>query len=112
MALLSKNEILAVDDRQVVSVQVPEWGGEVGVRTLMGSERAVYEDIIMRQDHGGKLNEAVALFACDENGKPIFTAADVEALGKKNSVALLRVFRKGVEINRLEPKAMEEAKGN
>ena len=41
--LLSKDQILSADDIQSQRVPVPEWGGEVMVRGLTGSQRDQWE---------------------------------------------------------------------
>ena len=39
MALLSRDDILNADDLTIETVAVPEWGGEVNVKTLTGAEK-------------------------------------------------------------------------
>ena len=46
--LLSRDDILAVDDRVTEVVPVPEWGGAVTVRALSGNQRDKYQNDMLR----------------------------------------------------------------
>lgn len=99
MALLSRDAILAADDREYEVVPCPEWGGEVRLRSLTGAERDAYEQsLVQTRGKSREMNlrnaraKLVALCAVDENGKRLFTDADVNALGKKNAKPLDRLF--------------------
>lgn len=106
MALLSKEAILAADDRQVRDVPVPEWGGEVRMRGMTGRERDAYEASIIDQ-RGGERKvilanaraKLVAKCAIDEAGALMFTPDDVRALGGKSAVALERLFDAARELS-------------
>ena len=43
MNILSKDAILAADDLPRETVHVPEWGGDVYVRTMSGTDRDAFE---------------------------------------------------------------------
>jgi hypothetical protein len=43
MALLSRDDILNADDLTIETIAVPEWGGEVNVKTLTGAEKDKWE---------------------------------------------------------------------
>jgi len=99
MALLSRDAILAADDREYEVVPCPEWGGEVRLRSLTGAERDAYEQsLVQTRGKSREMNlrnaraKLVALCAVDESGKRLFTDADVNALGKKNAKPLDRLF--------------------
>ena len=99
MALLSRDAILAADDREYEVVPCPEWGGEVRLRSLTGAERDAYEQsLVQTRGKSREMNlrnaraKLVALCAVDENGNRLFTDADVNALGKKNAKPLDRLF--------------------
>ncbi len=100
-ALLTREDILAVEDRPTRDVPVPEWGGVVRVRGLSGKERDEYEVALsgLRPDgRPGRPNLAnvrarlLALTIVDAEGHPCFSLDDIEALGAKSAVALERVF--------------------
>lgn len=99
MPLLTRENILAADDLGRELVNVPEWGGDVYVRGLTGKERDQFEASMI--DQRGKSQtvnlqniraKLAGLSICDENGKRIFTDADLAALAGKSALALNRVF--------------------
>ena len=99
MANLTREQILAAPDIHRETVPVPEWGGEIYVRGLSGTERDKFEaSIITIRGTSQDVNMAnvraklAAMAICDEFGKRLFTDADVKALGEKSASALQRVF--------------------
>ena len=106
MALLTRDDIANVDDRQYDEVEVPEWGGSVRVRGMSGTERDAYEASILEQrGNDRKVNLANAraklVVRClvDEAGQLLFNADDVRLLGRKSAKALERVFDKARELS-------------
>lgn len=106
MTLLSKDAILGADDRQYETVAVPEWGGEVRLRSLSGSERDEYENSLVHQVGNKQVTNArnaraklVALCAVDAAGVPLFEPRDVIKLGSKSSAALQRLFDAACRMN-------------
>ena len=99
MALLSRDAILAADDREYEVVPCPEWGGEVRLRSLTGAERDAYEQsLVQTRGKSREMNlrnaraKLVALCAVDESGNRLFSDQDVAALGRKNAKPLDRLF--------------------
>lgn len=116
MALLSREDIIAVEDRTTETVKVPEWGGEVLVRSLSGRERDEFESSTVRT-RGGKREEnydnfrarLVSLCLVDEDGRRLFTSkSDIILLGNKSVAALQRVFNKAQELNGMSDEDVEE----
>jgi len=99
--VLNRDDILQADDVQIESVPVPEWGGDVYVKGMTGSERDRFETSIIMVD--GKSNQKLNLAdmraklcketLCDVDGKKLFTQADVKELSNKSAAALQRVFK-------------------
>ena len=59
-ALLTKEQMLAADDIKSERVEVPEWGGDVMVRGLTGTQRDAWEasmSVRRRQDDGPRYAE-------------------------------------------------------
>lgn len=115
MALLSKGQILAASDLKTEDVSVPEWGGDVRLRTLTGAERDAFEaSTIEMRGKRQTMNlrnlraRLVALCAVHENGARIFTDADIAALGGKSSLCLDRLFEKCQEMNGLSDDDVEK----
>ena len=99
MALLTKQEILNIQDIEIEQVDVIEWGGHVFVKGMSGLERDTFEaSIVQQRGKDAKVNmvniraKLAAQTICDEEGVRIFTEKDVHALGKKSANALQRVF--------------------
>ena len=101
--MLDRNSILQMDDLPKEQLSVPEWGGDVWVRTLTGTERDSFEQSKVQKKNKPNLNNVRARFAvltiCDEKGERLFTDNDAEALGKKSAAALDRVFEVAQRLN-------------
>jgi hypothetical protein len=113
MSFLTREAILSVADLTTETLVVPEWGGAVRIRTMTGTERDQFEADILRsegdQDHRIRNLRArlCALTLCDETGAPLFTLADLEALGGKSASALNRVFEVASRLNALSDQDVE-----
>ncbi len=112
---LTRETILKVMDLQTETVEVPEWGGTVHVRTLTGTERDTFETSLFegqgtdqRQRLANLRAGLVALCVVDEDGNRIFSDGDAEALGFKSAAALDRVFAVAQRLNGLGPAGVEE----
>ena len=99
MKVLSRGDILKVDDIQIELVEVPEWDGSVYVKGMTGAERDDFEtSIIQQRGKNHRVNmtniraKLVSKTTCDEKGAALFTGTDIKALGKKSALALQRVF--------------------
>jgi hypothetical protein len=97
--LLTRAQILAVEDLGSQVVPVPEWGGSVLVRGLTGRERDLFEASIVRMRGGGvsaSLENVrarlVSMTVIDEDGCRLFDDRDVRALGEKSGAVLDRLF--------------------
>jgi hypothetical protein len=49
MAILTRDAILAAEDREYTTVDVPEWGGSVRLRSITVRERDRYEASLLEQ---------------------------------------------------------------
>ena len=110
--ILTLESILAADDAKVQTVNVPEWGGDVCVRVMSGTDRDRFESSIMV---AGKVStdqfraKLVAATVCDEEGKLLCSdQLHVEQLGRKSSVALSRVFDAAQKLNGLTKDDVDE----
>ena len=97
---LSKEDILKAEDLGTEEVDVPEWGGSVLVRGMTGRERDAFEVSLMQTRPDGKRvmdprnvrAKVVARCVVDDDGKLLFSDADVAALGDKSGAAVDRVY--------------------
>ena len=117
MALLTKDQILAVNDRRFEVVPVPEWGGDVRVGTMTALQRDRYYVAIQRYREADGESESPSAFlvaACvvDDAGASLFGPDEVPALAAKSSVALDRVMKAASKLNALGASALEAEKGN
>lgn len=116
---LSRDDILSADDLKREVVKVKEWGGEITVRTMTGSERSAFEEKVastngLDQQINMKnfLEKLVVSTAADDEGNLLFTDADVDALSKKSASAILRVARVAQRINGLTAGDVEDLTKN
>jgi hypothetical protein len=117
MAFLNKEQIKAADDRETRVVEVPEWNGEVLVKTLSGRERNKFQGSTVKMNKSGQPEtnwenmtaRFVSLVMVDENGNRLFgSEADVIALGEKSAAALERVYDAAWELNGMGEQQVED----
>lgn len=107
--LLTRDQILATDDLKREEVRVPEWGGSVYVRVLTGTEREQFESGAEGARGANHFRaQLVALATCDESGRSLFTAEDVEQLASKSAPALIRVFDVAVRLSKVSATDLDE----
>ena len=117
---LSKDQILSANDLPTRTVPVPQWGGDVILKTLNGSEREELERLINEfkskgKIPGGKAVRAVAaaMSCVDENtGVRLFTNAEIPSLAKKSGAALDLLLDEILDLNGMTPEAAKELEGN
>lgn len=109
---LTKDSILAVTDRKIVEVQVPEWGGSVFVRSMSGAERDAFEFDQLANPKIHIRSRLVAFTACDETGQLLFTLQDMEQIGKKSCKPLDRLFEEAVRLNKISKEDIEDLKND
>ncbi len=115
--MLTADGILKSDDLgELVKVDVPEWGGHVFVKIMSGIERDRWEIAatnLMKAPSNANIRAGLcAVTICDEKGERLFHDTDVDALGKKSSLALDRVFGVSRKINRLTDEELDELEKN
>ena len=113
--MLSKEDILKADDLKREIINVPEWGGEVQIRTMTGEERDSFDSEMIRDEKKTFKNiraKFLALIICDDNGKRVFSDEDISALGKKSAAALDRIFSAGQKLNKLTNEDIEDLAKN
>jgi hypothetical protein len=99
MAILSKEQILAAQDLETETVDVPQWGGSVLVRSMTARERGqLMANIVDQQGGARKVKYAelqvrtCAASIVDAQGARMFDEADIAKLSRKSSGALQLVF--------------------
>lgn len=113
--ILTREQILGARDLKAEQVSVPEWGGDIIVRTMTAAERDRFED------HCGKLQGKtcegimallVALTVVDGEGNTLFTESDISSLGGKSAAAVSRVFDVARRLNKLSNQDVEDLAKN
>jgi hypothetical protein len=116
---LSRDDILKAEDRRTEEVQVPEWGGTVLVQGMSGQQRDEFEASMLVRRGGQMVTDVanvrakiVAWCVVDDDGQRLFTASDVDALGRKSAAALNRVHDVATRLSGLRDEDVEELTGN
>lgn len=116
MAILGREAINATSDLVSEDVPVEEWGGDVRLLTLTGSQRDEWEagSVDFRGNGDPKPNlvnmRARLLVFCivDENLKRVYSDFEVAELGSKSAAVISRLFTKAQEMNGLSDNDVKE----
>lgn len=118
MGMLTRDAILkaGLPRKQIA---VPEWNGDVFIRTLSGKERVeMLSKYDTEENTTDKKTQEKALYTtfwlvskclCDENGKELFTADDVAGL---DGAPVQKIFSECLTYSGLSKKAQENAEKN
>ena len=121
MALLTREQIDQADDTVYEDVPVPEWGGEVRVVGMSGTDRNAYQSSLVRFGPNGKPTgvnmdnrDARLLARCivGEDGKPLYTLKEVDVLGARSGAVLERLAVVARRLSGIGEGAVEDAEGN
>lgn len=108
MPALSKSAIIAAKDVRIEKINVPEWGGDVFIKTLSGTDRDAFEDAYSREKMKNFRARFLVMTLCDEKGGRLFDDAEIEEVGKKSSIVLNRLFDKAWSFNAFTAVEVEE----
>lgn len=120
--MLSVDEILALDDLPREMVSVPEWGGDVYVRTMRGDERDEFEgaEALYRRGKSkgspqmmrGFRARLLVFTVCNEAGQLLFKPEQAASLGGKSSAIVSRLFDVAAKLNGFTNADVEELEKN
>lgn len=100
---LTAADILGNEDRKIEKVAVPEWGGDVYVRSLSLEESLALNDkveAVARNDMPLQMALQAAAFLCDENGVQLITSdEDIAKLKGRRLPAIVRISKAGNALN-------------
>ena len=117
---LTLSEIFGSNDMKLLKVPMPEWGGDVFIRCMTGTEREDYETLLLSKVKDGKLadnrglkQKLISLTLCDDKGKRLLESqTDVTKLFGKSAAALQRLFVQAQSHNALLDSDIEAAAKN
>lgn len=119
MSFLKREDILRVSDIVFETVEVPEWGGSVRVRSLTGTERDGLDasNVIRKNGKHEVTLEHMRAKLCaraivNEAGVREFSDEDIEALGMKSASALTRVYEVAARLSGLTEDAAKAVAKN
>jgi hypothetical protein len=96
---LSKAKILAAKDSKIEKISVPEWGGDLCLKVLTGTDRDMFEEQYSSEKMKNFRSRFLVLCMCDEKGERMFTEEEVDDLGKKSAKVIAKVFDAAWELN-------------
>lgn len=109
--MLSKNDILEINDTRIEKVYVPEWGAEIYVRSITAKQQDEWAATSTKNKESGNTNfqaSFLVLSICDEQGKVLFDKKDADLLCNKSASALNRLFAVASELNGMSIKEQEK----
>jgi hypothetical protein len=117
--VLTKAQILGAKDLDSEIVHMPEWGGDVKVRMMTGTERDAFEASIFevkgtdtKQNMVNLRAKLVGRVLIDDDGARLFTDKEIEELGKKSARSLDKIFKVAQRLNGIGGDAVEELTKN
>lgn len=111
--LLNKQQIKAVDDLPSIEVEMPEWGGNIKIKTMSAKHRIEFEKL--NKDAKTELETMINLimFSCvNEDNTLLFDRNDFEFLSNKSAKSLMKLFEEAVNMSTLSEKKLEEKAKN
>lgn len=95
-----------------VKVECPEWGGTVLVERALAKKHTVYSELIEKFDNVNPNISLVIAFCVDEQGKNLFSEADIEWLGNQPLSVINRLAGVIAKENGFTKEAQEVAEEN
>ncbi len=118
--ILSKEELLGMDDLKIVELEIPEWGNKVvRIKPFSGKQRDEFDSALVEQRTGentidmrGLKSRLVALSLVDEEGVLMFKEDEVELVAGKSASVIERIFEVAQKLNGIGEEAVKEAEKN
>lgn len=115
MGALSKDQILAANDMDLLEIEVPEWSGSVYCRVMTVGERDAYEREWIGKRETGVENfrtKFLQRVLCNKDGELLFSSDEVALLSKKSARVMARLWDKAMKHNHLMAEDVEELAKN
>lgn len=115
MAMLTKELILAADDRKFEDVDVPEWGGTIRISEMSSKDRDDFDAGTIRiigkkvePVYDSRRAKLLSFCIVDDEGKRMFSSGDVEALALKSGNVITRLCDVAERLNGMTREAVED----
>lgn len=121
MSVLNKQAILQTKDSVLERVSVPEWNGEVCIRSITAAERGLIEAAAAtyKESKGKDASFArtftvkiLAMALCDEEGKRLFADDEISQLAQKNAKVVARLAEIAQRLSGFAKEDLEELERN
>tara|TARA_R110000822_G_scaffold275773_1_gene397878 strand:+ start:12643 stop:12987 length:345 start_codon:yes stop_codon:yes gene_type:complete len=111
---LNKHQIYAAVDFKTEMIEIPEWGGEIEIRTMSVGQKFDYDIFVAEKKPTMQELSLYLIKKCciDDQGKLLFTDEDDEFLLAKSVDSLMRLFEACVDLNRQRASDVEDAAKN
>lgn len=110
--VLNREAILSANDSKMETIPVPEWGGEVFIKTISAGERDRWELAVQGKKIEDIRSSLLVQCVCDDNGGLLFSPSDIGELSRKASAPIQRLFNAAVKLNRVSGEDIEELEKN
>jgi hypothetical protein len=112
---LTRDEIFAADDKGLVKIAVPEWGGDVWLRVMTVGELDAYTNEAKKKGDGifdDFRTRYLVKCLVDESGVRLFNNGDVEKLATKSAKVMNRLWEEALKHNSISDDNVEEEAKN
>lgn len=109
--------IIKADDRKVKTEHVPEWGIDVNIGVMSGTDRGEYDEILAKIHKDGMTNigklraQLLIRTLLNDDGTRIFTNDQIDILAAKSSLVLDRLYDLADELNKIRGEKVEALEG-
>ena len=111
--ILSRDFLMShVSVLKPVEVECPEWGGSVLVERAVAKKQMDYSSLIEKLENVNPNISLIITFCVDENGKNLFSEADVDWLEHQPISVINRLARTIAEENGFTKEVQEAAEEN
>lgn len=115
MARLNLEALKKVDDAQYDIVDIPEWGGEIKLKTISLEDQLEFGKLL-QESNGDEYNYVFYLLkaSClNDEDKPMFTSIEDVALLKNMATApVMKLFKAALALNDISDKEVEAVAKN
>ena len=109
--ILKREDILNVEDVRREMVHVPEWGGDVIVRSMTAAQRIAFEQELIKDQN--LIRPLIVCFSVvDENDELQFKPEDARLLLERNYAAILPLSDAAFRLSGLRRPEVDKAKEN